>query len=111
MRFLKTLAGATLGISLMAAGAYAQELKFANYMAPTHPYVAGAFDPFAAMVQTASSLKASKLVVGVSARMASEELARKIGLAWERLPQPRHAFSLEINSPDREAIFVNKKTQ
>ncbi len=66
-----------------------------------------AVDPFTAMVQTASSLKASKLVVGVSARMASEELARRIGLAWERLPQPRHAFSLEINSPDREAIFVN----
>jgi hypothetical protein len=39
--------------------------------------------------------------------MASEELARRIGLAWERLPRPRHAFSLEINSPDRDPIFVN----
>jgi len=66
-----------------------------------------AVDPFEAMVRTASSLQASKLVVGVSARMASEELARRIGLAWEKLPQPRHGFSLEISSPEREPVFVN----
>ena len=39
--------------------------------------------------------------------MDSEELARRIGLAWERLPEPRHPFSLEIISPDRPSIFVN----
>ena len=39
--------------------------------------------------------------------MASEELARQIGLAWERLPEPRHPFSLEIITPDRPSIFVN----
>ena len=39
--------------------------------------------------------------------MDSEELARRIGKAWERLPEPRHAFSLEIISPDRPSIFVN----
>ncbi len=66
-----------------------------------------AVDPFDAMVQTAASLKASRLVTGVSARMTSEELARRIGLAWERLPEPRHAFSLEVISPDRPSIFVN----
>jgi hypothetical protein len=64
-------------------------------------------DAFQAMVQTAASLQASRLVVGVSARMTSEELARRIGLAWESLPQPRHPFSLEIRSPDREPVFVN----
>jgi hypothetical protein len=69
--------------------------------------VAPAVDPFDAMVQTAAKLQASKLVVGVSSRMASEELARKIGLAWERLPEPRHPFSLEITSPDRPSIYVN----
>src|SRR5262249_13943445 len=42
-----------------------------------------------------------------SARMDSEELARRIGKAWERLPEPRHPFSLEIISPDRPSIFVN----
>src|SRR6476660_692835 len=64
-------------------------------------------NPFDAMVQTAATLKASRLVSGVSARMDSEELARRIGNAWEKLPEPRHAFSMEIISPDRPSIFVN----
>ena len=69
--------------------------------------VVPAVNPFDAMVQTASKLQASRLVTGVSARMDSEELARRIGHAWERLPEPRHAFSLEIITPDRPSIFVN----
>ena len=69
--------------------------------------VVPAVDPFDAMVQTAAKLQASRLVSGVSARMASEELARRIGLAWERLPEPRHAFSLEVISPDRASVYVN----
>jgi hypothetical protein len=28
-------------------------------------------------------------------------------LAWEKLPHPKHPFSLEIISPDREPMFVN----
>jgi hypothetical protein len=59
------------------------------------------------MVQSAARLKASRLVTGVSPRMPSEELARRIGLAWESLPEPRHAFSLEVISPDRPSIYVN----
>lgn len=69
--------------------------------------VVPAVDPFDAMVQTAHKLKASRLVSGVSAKMASEELARRIGLAWERLPDPKHAFSLEIIATGRESMFVN----
>jgi amino acid transporter len=64
-------------------------------------------DPFDAMVQTAAKLKASRLVTGVSAQMDSEELARRIGLAWERLVEPRHPFSLEIITPDRPSVYVN----
>jgi hypothetical protein len=66
-----------------------------------------AVDPFDAMVQTAANLQASRLVTGVSARMTSEELARRIGLAWEKMPEPRHPFSLEIISPDRPSMYVN----
>jgi amino acid transporter len=69
--------------------------------------VVPAVDPFDAMVQTAARLQVSKLVVGVSSRMASEELASRIGLAWERLAEPRHAFSLEITNPDRPSVYVN----
>jgi hypothetical protein len=59
------------------------------------------------MVQTAAKLKASRLVTGVSPRMDSDELARRIGLAWEKLPEPRHAFSLEVITPDRPSVYVN----
>jgi amino acid transporter len=65
-------------------------------------------DPFHAMAQTASKLKASRLVTGVSEKMDSEELARRVGLAWEALPlEQRHSFSLEIIRPGRPSMFVN----
>jgi len=74
---------------------------------PVELLVVPAIDPFDALVQTADQLKISRLVTGVSPRMSSDELARRIGLAWERLPEPRHAFSLEIITPDRPSTFVN----
>jgi amino acid transporter len=64
-------------------------------------------NPFDAMVQAAAKLQASRLVTGVSAKMDSEELARQIGKAWEKLPEPRHPFSLEIITPGRPSAFVN----
>ena len=74
---------------------------------PVELLVVPGVDPFDAMVQTAARLQASRLVTGVSAQMDSEELARRIGLAWERLPEPRHPFSLEVISPGRPSIYVN----
>ncbi|MGH9625267.1 MAG: APC family permease, partial [Bryobacteraceae bacterium] len=63
--------------------------------------------PFESLVQVANELKISRLVTGVSPRMSSDELARRIGLAWERLPEPRHPFALEITSPGRPSTFAN----
>jgi nucleotide-binding universal stress UspA family protein len=57
-------------------------------------------DPFEAIVQTAAKLQATRVVTGESLRMDTAELARRIGLAWEKLTEPRHAFSLEVLSPD-----------
>jgi len=74
---------------------------------PAELLVVPGVDPFDAMVQTAARLQASRLVTGVSPRMDSDELARRIGLAWEKLPEPRHAFSLEVISPDRPSVYVN----
>ncbi|MGA8027514.1 MAG: APC family permease [Bryobacteraceae bacterium] len=74
---------------------------------PVELLVVPAIDPFDALVQTANQLKVSRLVTGVSPRMDSSELARRIGLAWERLPEPRHPFSLEIITPGRPSTFVN----
>jgi len=66
-----------------------------------------ALNPFDALADTANRLRVSRLVTGVSERMTSDELARRIGLAWEHLPEPRHAFSLEVISPDRPSTYVN----
>jgi amino acid transporter len=74
---------------------------------PVDLLVVPSTDPFVALVQTAQNLQASKLVTGVSRTMASEELARRIGLAWESLPEPKSPFSLEIIAPDREPMYVN----
>jgi hypothetical protein len=74
---------------------------------PVELLVVPGVNPFDAMVHAANSLQASRLVTGVSARMESDELARRIGQAWEALPGPRHPFSLEIISPDRQSVFVN----
>jgi amino acid transporter len=74
---------------------------------PVELLVVPALDPFTALVQTASQLKVSRLITGVSATMSSDELAQRIGLAWERLPEPRHPFALEIITPDRPSTFVN----
>ena len=74
---------------------------------PVELVVVPAVNPFDAMVQTAANLKASRLVTGVSASMPSDELARRIGLAWERLPEPRSALSLEVIAPGRPSAYVN----
>lgn len=74
---------------------------------PVELLVVPAVNPYDAMVDTANRLRASRLVTGVSARMSNDELARRIGLAWERLAEPKHAFSLEIISPPRPSTFVN----
>jgi hypothetical protein len=74
---------------------------------PVELLVVPSINPFDALVQSAARLEASRLVTGVSARMDSQELARQIGQSWERLPEPRHPFSLEIISPDRPSVFVN----
>jgi len=64
-------------------------------------------DPFQAVLQTAAKLQATRVVTGSSLRMDTAELARRIGLAWENLPEPRQPISLEIISPSRTSTFVN----
>jgi amino acid transporter len=64
-------------------------------------------DPFQAIVQTAAKLQANRVVTGSSLRMDTAELARRIGLAWETLPEPRQPFSLEIITPARTSSFIN----
>jgi len=64
-------------------------------------------NPFDAIVQTATKLKSALLVTGVSSRMDTDELARRIGNSWENTPQPRHSLSLEIIPEGGASVFVN----
>lgn len=50
---------APVALLLISTSAFGAELKFANYMAPTHPYVSRAFEPFAKAVEqgTAGEVK------------------------------------------------------
>lgn len=60
-------------------------------------------DPFAALVQTASSLETSTVVSGLSSRMTAEEQASYAGQAWEALPEPKRQFTFCVVMPDGSA--------
>jgi Amino acid permease len=74
---------------------------------PVDLLVVPSAEPFIAMVRTAVELKASRLVLGLSPNMKPEELAQLIGLAWEKLPEPKQSFSLEIVDFDGTSRFVD----
>lgn len=52
MRTLTTIA--VTAAAIWGSATMAEDMKFANYMPPMHPYVAGAFQPFADMVSEAT---------------------------------------------------------
>jgi hypothetical protein len=54
--------------------------------------VVPANDVWSAIVQTANALQASAVVAGVSAKMAAEDQAFRLGTAWEQAPQPKRQF-------------------
>jgi hypothetical protein len=58
------------------------------------------------ILRAAQSLQSSTVVLGLSAKMAITEEARRAGLAWERLPDPKPQVSLEIFTPaGQEEVF------
>ena len=67
--------------------------------------VVPANDLWDAIIRAAVSLKSSTIVLGHSAKLSVAEQAREIGLAWERLPDPRPPFNLEIFMPGGQREF------
>ncbi len=51
------------------------------------------------ILRSAQSLQASTVVLGLSAKMPITEEARNVGLAWERLPEPKPQLTLEVYTP------------
>ena len=71
-----------------------------------HLAVAAATEIWDGIMRSAQSLQASTLVLGTSAKMAITEEARRAGLAWESLPDPKPHITLEIYTPTgQEEVF------
>ncbi len=58
-------------------------------------------------MQIAQKLESSRLVAGQSAVMDTDEQARLVGMAWEKLPEPRPSLSFEIVLSVGESLFYN----
>jgi amino acid transporter len=73
---------------------------------PVRLAVAAANDLWEGILRTASNLQSSTVVVGSSSKMPLTEQAREIGLAWERMAEPRPRVALEVFTPSgAEQIF------
>jgi amino acid transporter len=56
-------------------------------------------DIWDAILGAAVNLGSATIVLGHSSKWSTAEQARQIGLAWERLPDPRPRFNMEIYAP------------
>jgi amino acid transporter len=67
--------------------------------------VVAANDLWDGILRAGNSLQSSTIVVGTSSKWQSEEQARQIGDAWEKLPDPKPQFNLEIHLPNGDKIY------
>jgi hypothetical protein len=73
---------------------------------PVRLAVASANDLWDAILRAAVNLQSSAIAVGNSAKLPITEQAREVGVAWERMPEPRPHVALEIFTPaGQEQIF------
>jgi amino acid transporter len=66
---------------------------------PIHLAVAAANEIWDGVLRTAQNLEASTVILGSSSKMHVTEEARRAGLAWERLPDPKPQLTLEVYNP------------
>jgi amino acid transporter len=67
--------------------------------------VVAANDIWDGILRAGTSLQSSTIVLGHSAKESSEEQARLIGDAWEKLPDPKPQFNLEIHLPNGDKVY------
>jgi Amino acid permease len=67
--------------------------------------VVAANDLWDGILRAATALQSSTIVIGRSAKDNTEEQARQIGEAWEKLPDPKPQFNLEIHLPNGDKIY------
>ncbi len=67
--------------------------------------VVAASDIWDGILRAATSLQSSTIILGHSARESTEEQARLIGEAWEKLGDQKPQFNLEIHLPNGDKIY------
>jgi len=67
--------------------------------------VVAANDLWDGILRAATSLQSSTIVVGRSSRESTEEHARLVGEAWEKLGDQKPQFNLEIHMPNGEKLY------
>ncbi|HYL62247.1 MAG TPA: APC family permease [Candidatus Methylomirabilis sp.] len=67
--------------------------------------VVSANDLWDGVLRAGQSLESSTIVLGHSAKESTEEQARQIGDAWEKLGDPKPQFNLEIHLPNGDKIY------
>jgi len=73
---------------------------------PVRLAVAAANDLWEGILRTAENLESSTVAVGSSGKMPTTEQAHQVGLAWERMAEPRPRVTLEIFTPaGQEQVF------
>jgi nucleotide-binding universal stress UspA family protein len=73
---------------------------------PVRLAVVAANDLWEGILRTAANLQSSAVVAGSSSNATITEQAREIGLAWERMAEPRPRVTLELFTPSgQEQIF------
>lgn len=64
-------------------------------------------DSWLALVQVAQKVASSRIVAGLSPKYDSAVLGKVVGEAWEKLPAPRPALSLEVVLGQEKSVFFN----
>ena len=73
---------------------------------PVRLAVVAANDLWEGVLRTAANLNSSAIAAGSSSKTSITEQAHDIGLAWERMPEPRPRVTLEIFTPSgQEQVF------
>jgi amino acid transporter len=73
---------------------------------PVRLSVAAANDLWEGILRTAVNLQSATIAAGSSSKMTVAEQAREVGLAWERMPEPRPRVTLDIfTQSGQEQIF------
>jgi len=67
--------------------------------------VVAANDLWDGILRAATSLRSSTIVLGHSPKESTEEQARHIGDAWERLGDPKPQFNLEIHQANGDKVY------